>query len=286
MNSDMRHAILHYHLFKNAGTSIDAILQRNFGTRWTHAEFAGARNQKEVAEWIAGTPEALAFSSHTARLPVPTMEGVTVFPILFLRHPLDRIRSAYEFERRQESDNFGARLAKEHLLADYIRKRLERPNDMSCRNFHVDRLSGGGAAGTTRLERSIETVNALPFVGIVEDFEASVRRLESWLRPVFPDFEAFNARHNTTGSGEATLAERLHKFRCDVGDDFYCEIVEENIQDLCLYHLVAERLTGRAPPLRQTGMGCIPCSPLDERQQAEAPNPAHVSLPAALALAR
>ncbi len=59
-----RTIILHYHLFKNAGTSVDAILQRNFPGRWVTREFpiAGENNTALVEDWIRETPDAIAYS--------------------------------------------------------------------------------------------------------------------------------------------------------------------------------------------------------------------------------
>src|SRR5262249_29168921 len=44
-----RCVLIHYHLFKNAGSSIDAILQQNFSDRWISLEFPARRgtNQEE-----------------------------------------------------------------------------------------------------------------------------------------------------------------------------------------------------------------------------------------------
>ena len=60
--SDERTIILHYHLFKNAGTSVDAILKRIFGDRWVTREFPAMRgnNTAMVEQWIRNTPEAVA----------------------------------------------------------------------------------------------------------------------------------------------------------------------------------------------------------------------------------
>ena len=87
----MRTVILHYHYFKNAGTSVDDILARNFPGAWMTGEFDGMNNHEAVARWIAANPQASAFSSHTAQFPLPAIEGVMVLPVVFLRHPLDRI---------------------------------------------------------------------------------------------------------------------------------------------------------------------------------------------------
>jgi len=34
-----RTILIHYHLFKNAGTSLDAVLKENFGDKWITREF-------------------------------------------------------------------------------------------------------------------------------------------------------------------------------------------------------------------------------------------------------
>src|SRR5690606_24093891 len=131
-----RVVILHYHLFKNAGTSVDRILEYNFPGRWVTAEFkrkpGPLGNSDLVAKWIVDNPEAVAFSTHTAWGPIPEKPGVRLISVLFLRDPIERIRSAYRFERQQQADTFGARLAKEHDFEGYVRARLAIPNDRQC----------------------------------------------------------------------------------------------------------------------------------------------------------
>src|SRR5258708_242269 len=119
----MRNLIFHYHLFKNAGTSVDAILKANFSGRWVTREFNGgphAANVARVGQWVEEEKDAVAFSSHTAMLPPPSLEDVQFFPVVFVRHPIDRIASAYAFECKQPGDGFGAVLARNTTLGGYI----------------------------------------------------------------------------------------------------------------------------------------------------------------------
>ena len=99
-----RPVIVHFHLFKNAGTSVDRILQRNFGDRWIEIE--GPNNKKltqdALIDFIRGNPQYDAISSHTAVVSVPQYDDIEIIPIFFYRHPIDRIRSAYDFERKQD----------------------------------------------------------------------------------------------------------------------------------------------------------------------------------------
>lgn len=236
-----RSLVLHYHLFKNAGTSVDVVLEGNFGGDWREAEFAPGRqaNVEEVEAWIAANPTAKALSSHTARGPLPRVPNVSIAPVIFVRHPLDRIRSAYEFERRQKSDRPGPRMAKEADFAGYVRARLSR-RDRQCRNFQAWRLASMGRPGAPELEEALHTLDSLPFVGLVEDFAGSMTRMEAYLREVFPAFRAFGAKANVWREGR-TLEERLDDLRAELGPEMWGELVDANRDDLEVFATVAAR---------------------------------------------
>lgn len=238
-----RPVVLHYHYFKNAGTSVDAILAANFGGRWLTKEFEGMNNHEAAARWITAHPEAQAFSSHTAQFPLPEIDGVEVLPVVFLRHPFDRILSAYSFERNQKSDTPGATLAKSTNLAGYLRAQLDIPNHRQCRNFHTFRLARLiPGPRISELDRALEALVKLPFVGLVEDFAGSAKRMEAWLKPYFPKFTAFSARKNVSASKETTLQERLESMRREIGEALYAELLDANLKDLCLHHAATLRV--------------------------------------------
>ena len=255
----MRTVILHYHLFKNAGTSVDAILQKNFPGRWLTAEFSGQDNRAAVGDWIRDNPDASAFSSHTAQFPLPEIDGVEIFPIVFLRHPLDRIRSAYAFERQQISEGYGARLAKTTDLAGYIRTRLGNHHDRQCRNFQTSRLSRLVPGPiNAELDRSLEALGQLPFVGIVEEFGQSIGLLETLLKPCFPEFRSVSTRKNVNSEENSALADRTAMLRTDLGPDLFRELLEANLKDICLHH---------------AGLECLPLRSGLPVDQGSAPSP-------------
>jgi hypothetical protein len=185
-----RTIILHYHLFKNAGTSVDAILKRNFGDRWVTREFPAmnGNNTALVEQWIRETPEAIAYSSHTMMGPIPQVDGVRVISFMLLRDPIERIKSAYRFERTQDADTWGARLAKEHDFEGYVRARLARPGDRQCRNFQTYRLASLVPGAGTELERAKQALQELTVVGRVEAFDEAMARLASISQPFFAQF--------------------------------------------------------------------------------------------------
>lgn len=245
---------MHYHLFKNAGTSIDEILRRNFGAQWAAQEFVVSRrdNPNAVAEFIRSNSHLQAISSHTALLPVPQIEGVKVFPIIFIRHPVDRLRSAYEFERRQNADTSGARLAKTHDFAGYLRELLRNPRHRQIRSFQTYRLSQNiSARKGTELQRAIESANELPFVGLVEQFDESLDELETRLRVQIPRFQAYSVHRNAAHVRHDSLSERLAAVEALLGKELYSEVCAANADDLAIYELVSKRLRGRIKCLSQ-----------------------------------
>jgi hypothetical protein len=197
-----RTVILHYHLFKNAGTSFDGILKRNFPGRWLSNEFNGGNNSAAVADWIVANPAAVAFSSHTATGPVPVIPGVRVVSALFLRDPVARIRSAYLFERRQtvarDNDRMGVHLAAKTDFEGYVRGRLAVPGDRQCRNFHCVRLAGFVRRSAPELERAVEGLGMVSFVGEVERFGRGMARFAELVRPVWSNFDPSTLHLNRT----------------------------------------------------------------------------------------
>jgi len=237
-----RKVLIHYHLFKNAGTSVDAILRRNFGDRWINTEFpprSQVDHQEAIRSFLRDNPHLAAMSSHTLMLPVPRIEGIEIFPILFVRHPLDRLKSAYEFERKQDAMTVGTQLAKGNDFAGYIRARLAIPGDRACRDFQVCRLAMAVPAteGSER-DRALAAVERLPFVGLVEAFAASAELLQQLVQPMFPEFRSFDVRANVTAARRDNLAERLDDIREELGETCFDMVMAANEADMALYERV------------------------------------------------
>ncbi|NDY93374.1 sulfotransferase family 2 domain-containing protein [Ideonella livida] len=240
-----RTVIFHYHLFKNAGTSVDQVLKENFGERWVTREFTNKPaklHAQEVAQWVQDNPEALAFSSHTAELPLPEVEGVEFIPVIYVRQPLDRIASAYAFETKQGGAGFGAVLARNTSLAGYVEVRLSMPRDRQCRNFQSSRFARMFAAeGGTEREQALKAAQALPFIGVVEDFAGSMNRLEALLKPHFPDFKVRHVAANVSRDLSLGMDERLAQLRQKLGDAVFEQVRAANEDDEALYQAVCAR---------------------------------------------
>lgn len=236
----MRKVILHYHLFKNAGTSLDAAFKENVSPEeWVTKEFPAQpkANREQVAQWILDNPQAKIFSSHTAFLPPPELQDIKVLPVIFMRHPIDRIASAYAFEAKQGGDSFGAVLARNTTLAGYVETRLALPHDRQCRNYHVHRLAmlfGERIGG--ELFRAQKAVEALPFVGVVEQFANSMAHLEKWLqREGFEEIQLKPVEKNVSRDINKTLDSKIDEIRERISPALFERLVSENKEDLAVY---------------------------------------------------
>ena len=249
LSKNSQHArvvLLHYHLFKNAGTSLDTILKRNFGAAWVDAEFSGGPENigipKQVQDWIENNPTKQVFSTHTARGPLPVLPKTLIIPLIFIRHPIDRLISAYHFERKQESDSYGAVLAKVTDFKEYIETRLSKEGDRACRNFQCQLLGSlFRNSAETELDAALDAVDRLPWVGLVESFEQSVARLAALLVNDLPDFQIMDVHKNVTNKSNVTIDQKLQNLRDEFGSEFVETLIEVNRADFEIYAAVRKK---------------------------------------------
>jgi len=243
----LRHVIFHYHFFKNAGTSVDAFLQYNFPGQWVVREFASNQypiNSGECEQWIRQEQQAVAFSSHTALPPPPEIANTQVFPVIFFRHPIDRIASAYAFERKQVSDTTGSILARETDLKGYIETQLLYGKYSQCRNFHLSKIKHLLNNQTLDpVDLAVKFIDGLPFVGLVERYDLSLSRLIEWLRPYFPSIKPVLVAKNVNRGLTEPLDLKLEKIRGEIGDGLYRDLLSANAEDLALY----DHIQGKYP---------------------------------------
>lgn len=252
-SANTRKVVIHYHLYKNAGSSVDNILHKNFGNevwvKWegnTESGYKHRASREEMAALIASRPDIVAVSSHVADICPPQLDDVQVFPIVFLRHPLDRIASVYHFEHKQQINALAPNKAKELDFKGYVEWRLQ--SDRVFRNFQTMRLAAYAVAPEDKnlpeLARALKALSGLPFVGLVERFGESVARLEAWLKPHFPQFVGQQVRANSTSDPKMNLEQKLENLREQLGDELYARLVQENADDLALHRAAMEAWGG------------------------------------------
>jgi len=232
----MKNIIIHHHLFKNAGTSFDRYLLKNFSNNWLPKEFYGNQQKRsdDLKKIIIDNPRMIAISSHTVDFPIPFIKNYNVISILFIRHPIVRLRSVYEFEKNQNINSWEVSLAKKNNFKTYLIKRLENNDDHQCRNFHIHKIAGGltsdKALWYTFAEKKIRELQAF---GIVDRYSESLDLIHNHLCSIFPHLQKHEIHLNfTTKLNNKNVLALMRK---ELGDEFYENIESINSDDLRLY---------------------------------------------------
>jgi len=234
----MRFVLLHYHFLKNAGSTIENILDRNFGERFARVdtpERSGHFTNAALLEFLAEHPEVAAVSSHQIRHPLPEARGYLFFDLCFLRDPIDRIRSMYDYFREKPAAGDPlSELANRSELGEYITCLVERFRE-EVTNVQVALLAHGGVDEqppgerefAVALERALDT----SFLGVVDRFEQSLIAGRHFLDPVFPALDCGYAPANVSGGMAGSVAARRRKLREACGRKVYRELVKLNALD-------------------------------------------------------
>jgi hypothetical protein len=243
-----RSIIVHFHFFKNAGTSVEFLLKTHFGEGFAIYEhglptetFPGT----VLMPYLAEHEQLQAISSHTICFPAPSHPDWSVFPVVFLRHPLDRILSMYRYEKQQDSSNPGVQIARERGLAGYIEAALFETGSRSFRNYQAWMLAGCRETAEDHdslLRAATGALNRLPVVGVVDEFDKSLERFNEWLSPYFRGLDLQPVHRNRSDGRASSMDERLRSFRERVGEALFERLERENAVDLELYRIARRGL--------------------------------------------
>src|ERR1700677_5145278 len=159
-----RFVIIHYHIFKNGGSTIESILEREFANGFATLHGAGSSatlDRKHLELFLRRNSHIAAVSSHHLRYPKPAIRHMVTFDCCFLRHPLDRLDSLYRYMRRVEAPDPLSCRARNMSARDFLRELVtESPHIVS--NIQVTQLACSGAftrpAHEGDLERAAEVL--------------------------------------------------------------------------------------------------------------------------------
>lgn len=270
----MRFLILHYHIFKNAGTTVVNLLQKSFPQSFARFEGDGRNAHLSAAELLAFVhehPELQAISSHHLRYPRPRAPGFVFFDLLFLRDPIDRLGSIYTFfQQGVPTDDPLSQLAHQADLRGFFGELLEKHPHIA-NNPQVNMLAGDGAytrpPSPADLARATETMLDAAWLGVVDCFHESLVAGQYFWHPAFPNLDIAAAPANVTCARGNTLAGRRAEFERACGPHLYRELAGLNELDLELvrraraevarrFHLVPrheERLLALIEEVRRLG---------------------------------
>jgi hypothetical protein len=270
----MRLVILHYHIFKNAGSTIEDILDHSFGERFANVDTPageGLISNPDLVRFFDSRPDLRAFSSHQIRHPLPEAPGYLFFDICFLRDPIDRIRSIYTYFRRKPNPaDPMSELANRTALGDFIAGMIQ-DFPLFVKNVQVNLLACGGDSDEPEprdLDLAIQRMLATSFLGVVDCFDQSVAAGAHALRCAFPELDCARPAVNVSDGLDGTVASRTENLRQACSPEVYEELLRLNSLDRQLVDRARAEVLRRfaqVPPRRTAP----PVQP--EKRRAQAP---------------
>lgn len=251
----MRNVVVHYHIFKNAGTSLDRSLLEAFGPAWRSFEGAHAHDvltSAQLGAFLRSRPEIRAVSSHLARPPVPWNGCI---PLVMLRHPLLRARSVYEFTRNDPSQPFHT-VVKGHGFAGFAQWALQgEPGSVVVRNYQTIHLSQASfradhilnaTAQLADLAQAMDLISQWGCAGVVEFYEKSLHAFNAILEEKMADITLASRWENHSLIPTFTDVEtQLELVRDELGTTIFDALMAVNQFDLELYEFARKRLLAR-----------------------------------------
>lgn len=250
-----RFVILHYHTFKNAGSTIDYALQRNFGEGLVafHGGHDDAVLDGDHVSGLAGSDLSIrAITSHHLRYPKPVVRGMRFIDVCFIRHPLDRIRSLYHYGLKLEPTTWLGGLAQSFdergFVAHLVLHAPHAINDvqvnlLACAGFYAR------PPGAADLQDACAVVDRACALGVVDVFDISMVSIEHYLRPMFPALSMEYVPQNVSSPQEPGREEGAYGLAAACrqvwGDALYAQVVALNEHDLRLYAKAREEVMRR-----------------------------------------
>lgn len=250
----MRKIIVHYHLFKNAGSSVDHLLKDAYGTeQWVNYDPGDPPHlvsSAELLKFIKENEHLRAMSSHMLVPPLPLVEELTVYPMVFIREPITRVMSAYLFEWQKQK---GAE-APIGTLAEYIHSKFSKQRGNAIEDFQCLRLGNKNPesrhSDSTRsdedcLQDAKDFLKSLDVFGLVDRFPESMHQFERAYGESFPEITFKDVAVNTTQKVSTTLQDRYSKIENKIGSELYSQLILRNQLDIKLYQFACGLFTQR-----------------------------------------
>lgn len=243
--------IIHFHLFKNAGSTVDWILRKNFKADAVKIDDKqrpwNVYPAKKILEILEEYPNAKSLSSHQIRFPLPHSVAHLLIPIVFVRQPIDRIVSVYTFIRKEERNDEYYSQAKKLGLQEFVKFNLERKEYNQMKNPQLRYLSQEIKVPNPplRLAKAIENITACKVLGVVDRIDESLVIAEEILKPFFPDIDMAYISQNVSAGRARTLSERLEYARKEIGEELWAKLNRRNDLDMQVYIAANREMNSR-----------------------------------------
>jgi hypothetical protein len=244
-----RYILLHYHIFKNAGTTVSFVLRRNFGRRVAFLDsedFNAIVDNGTLIDFLQKRPSIRAVSSHQLRPPKPHHEHFCFRDILFLRDPLARLSSSYDFYRRTKvTEDPLTTEAKRRTVADFMELLIE-SYPYYVNNVQVNFLAAlNRRHEETELQAAVRIASDATVLGVTELFDLGAVTAEYVLSSDFHRLNFGYIAQNVSSVKPRDLDIHLTQFREACGRRIYEQLVERSALDLELLKLARKEVYRR-----------------------------------------
>jgi hypothetical protein len=258
----VRHILLHHHIFKNAGTTLDFIFWRNFDEQYVtfhgiETESTGIVDGAQLRGFLRANPSVVGVSSHHFHTQ-PFREGdgeeftgeFRFLDMVLLRHPIDRLVSIYDFFRSGGGgDPQQSALVEQLTLREWLELMIERSPHL-VNDAQVGLLAKYGRyvapPAPVDLQRAKERLSHLALVGTVEQFDDACICAEYFLRPAFGALDFAYVSENVSrvrsGSGRGSRIERLEEI---LGPSLFRRLTILNELDIELWRAATDEVVRR-----------------------------------------
>ncbi len=247
-NRNNRTVIIHKHIFKNAGTTFDWILKNNFGTDFCdHRDDKAVRKggEKYLINYLKEHPNIKALSSHHIWFTLPKHPEFDFLPVYFIRHPIERIRSVYNFEKQQQTNSLGAKMAKKMNFTEYVAWRMREDVPATIRNFQTKMIAGikpGLSATKDDLNTALHLIRDADFAGVVDLFEMSMKSFGKSFANTGINMNMFYEAQNVMQAVDIIdVYERANIILDELGK-LAEEVLKKNAFDLVLYDAARKQI--------------------------------------------
>jgi hypothetical protein len=238
-----RPIILHFHIYKNAGSTIDWILERNLRKKFKRIDFPNKPEGRlpfyMILDYLQQNPVIQAISSHHLQFPLFGYDYFQLLPMIFIRHPIDRAFSMYSFKKFGESgEDMDLLMAKTSSLKEYIQWNLSIKTMRPMKNWQVLFLSDKGTRSISNNDDftlARKRMKECTCLGVVDRLNESLVVAEENLRPYFAGIDLSYISQNVSKGREKTLKARLDNEKSLIGSDLLDSLYAENKLDMDLY---------------------------------------------------
>jgi len=247
----MRNILLHHHLFKNAGSTLDFAFWRNFDERFAHfhddsLSSKGSVDGPALRDFLRLRPSLVGVTSHHfhsrffREYDDEEFTGeFAFFHMLLIRNPIDRIVSFYDFYRRGGGvDEASIERARSIGINEWLRYAIDfEINTVNDAQVNILTRYGQyiGPPSQADLELAIARLPAFSLIGTVDNFDDACISAEYYLRPSFGPLDLAYVRENVSARRSSDADDRPGRFAELIDPEIFLRLRALNKLDMALW---------------------------------------------------